>query len=182
MIPHQRLPASLTPLDVGARRRCCTGSSRWRRSNCRWREALRLHRRRHAAARGASRRTTSPPPTAGRCAPAISSARPPIRRCRWRQRRSGSKPATPCPRGCDCVLDSDSVDQSGPDGAGAGGSDPGAGRSPRRRRYRRGTAVSSRPGGASLARDLLIARAAGLKQLKVRRPRLRIVNIPAAAR
>ena len=38
--------------------------------------------------------------------------------------------------------------------------------------------MSSRPGGASLARDLLIARAAGIERLKVRRPRLRIVNIP----
>ncbi len=96
MIPTQRLPASLTPLDVAL--------------------AALLHRLEPVApvalplaeALGCVAADMPPlqahPPrdiaaaTAGRCVPAISSARRPIRRCRWRPRRSGSKPATPCRR------------------------------------------------------------------------------------
>jgi molybdopterin biosynthesis enzyme len=81
------------------------------------------------------------------------------------------------PDGCDCVLDADSVDQSSPipqvlaeaipgQGVRRAGDDIAAGR----RVIRAGRRV--------LARDLMIARAAGIEQLKVRRPRLRIVNIP----
>ena len=39
----------------------------------------------------------------------------------------------------------------------------------------------SQPGAAFGPLDLLVARAAGLEKLSVRRPRLRIVNIPAAS-
>jgi molybdopterin molybdotransferase len=81
------------------------------------------------------------------------------------------------PDGYDCVLDSDSIDQSGPipqvlteaipgDGVRRAGGDIAAG----------SHVVAA--GRRVLARDLLIARAAGIRSLKVRRPRLRIVNIP----
>jgi molybdopterin biosynthesis enzyme len=80
------------------------------------------------------------------------------------------------PGGCDCVLDSDSVDQSGPlaqvlaeaipgQGVGRAGSDIAAG------------SFVTEAGRRVVARDLMIARAAGIEKLKVRRPRLRIVNI-----
>ena len=81
------------------------------------------------------------------------------------------------PDGCDCVLDSDSVDRSGPvpqvlaeaipgEGVRRAGADVAAG------------SLVAEVGRRVVARDLLIARAAGITRLKVRRPRLRIVNIP----
>lgn len=81
------------------------------------------------------------------------------------------------PNGCDCVLDSDSVDASGPvpqvvaeaipgQGVRRAGADIGAG----------STVVEA--GRRVVARDLLIARAADITRLQVRRPRLRIVNVP----
>jgi molybdopterin biosynthesis enzyme len=81
------------------------------------------------------------------------------------------------PDGYDCVLDSDSIDQSGPipqvlteaipgDGVRRAGGDIAAG------------SQIVEGGRRVLARDLLIARAAGIESLKVRRPHLRIVNIP----
>jgi molybdopterin molybdotransferase len=81
------------------------------------------------------------------------------------------------PDGCDCVLDSDSVDQAGPiaqvlaeaipgQGVRRAGSDIAGGR------------PAAEAGRRVLVRDLLIARIAGLEKLWVRRPRLRIVIIP----
>ena len=81
------------------------------------------------------------------------------------------------PQGCDCVLDSDSVDQSGPMPQVLAEAIPGQGV----RRAGGDIAAGSLVVGAGtrvLARDLMIARAAGIERLKVRRPRLRIVNIP----
>jgi molybdopterin biosynthesis enzyme len=81
------------------------------------------------------------------------------------------------PTGCDCVLDSDSLDQSGPMPLVLAEAIPGQGV----RRAGWDIAAGSlvvEPGRRVLARDLLIARAAGIGTLKVRRPRLRIVNIP----
>ena len=80
------------------------------------------------------------------------------------------------PDGTDCVVDADAVDTSGPlpqvlveaipgQGVRRAGSDIAAGR-----------AVMP-AGDLLLPRDLLLARAAGLELLRVRRPRLRIVNI-----
>ena len=128
-----------------------------------------------------TRRMTSPPATAGPCAPAISSARRPIRRCRSRHRRSGSKPATPCRRPATaCSIPIRSISQA---------------RWFRcwRRRYRgrgfagRAAISPAEPlvveaGRRILPRDLLIARAAGCRRSSVRRPRVRIVNIPATRR
>jgi molybdopterin molybdotransferase len=81
------------------------------------------------------------------------------------------------PDGCDCVVDVDSVDTSGPmaqvlaeavpgQGVRRAGSDIAAG------------SVVAVAGRRILPRDLLIARAAGLTRLRVRRPRLRIIDIP----
>jgi molybdopterin molybdotransferase len=81
------------------------------------------------------------------------------------------------PDGCDCVLDSDSVDVSGPIAQVVAEAVPGQGV----RRAGADIAAGSlvvEAGRRVLPRDLLIARAAGIARLKVRRPRLRIVNIP----
>jgi molybdopterin molybdotransferase len=83
----------------------------------------------------------------------------------------------PMPEGCDCVLDADALDQTSPliqalaeaiSGQGvrrAGGEITTA-----------GIAIAS--GRRVRPLDLLVGRAAGLQTLNVRRPRLRVVNIP----
>ena len=81
------------------------------------------------------------------------------------------------PDGCDCVVDADAVDRSGPIVQVLAEAIPGQGV----RRAGSDVAEGSfaiAAGRRILPRDLLIARAAGLQTLKVRRPRLRIVNIP----
>jgi molybdopterin biosynthesis enzyme len=86
----------------------------------------------------------------------------------------------PMPNHRDCVVDSDSVDRTGPmiqvlaeatagQGVRRAGGDIAGG------------APVIAAGRRIRPRDLLIARAAGLHRLNVRRPRLRIVNIPALA-
>jgi len=83
----------------------------------------------------------------------------------------------PVPDGCDCVLDSDSVDVSGPMPQVLAEAIPGQGL----RRAGGDIAAGSRvveAGRRVLPRDLLIARVAGVERLRVRRPRLCIVNIP----
>ena len=84
----------------------------------------------------------------------------------------------PMPEGCDCVLDSDSVDQTGPMLQVLAEAIPGQGVRRAGGDIAGGTAVVE-AGRRVLPRDLLIARAAGLQRLSVRRPRLRIVNVPA---
>ncbi|MCK1721988.1 molybdopterin-binding protein [Bradyrhizobium sp. 141] len=83
------------------------------------------------------------------------------------------------PAGCDCVLDADAVEVSGPLAQvlaeGVPGQDV----------RRAGSDIAERtPAGAEGypvgAADLLLARVAGLEKLGVRRPRLRIVNVPGA--
>lgn len=84
------------------------------------------------------------------------------------------------PEGCDCVLDSDSVEMSGPLVQVLAEAIPGQGV----RRAGGDIAAGRRvvePGRRVLPRDLLMARAAGTERLKVRRPRLRIVNVPGGA-
>jgi molybdopterin biosynthesis enzyme len=84
------------------------------------------------------------------------------------------------PAACDCVLDSDSVDLSGPlpqvlaeavpgQGVRRAGGDIAAG------------CLVVEAGRRVLPPDLLLARAAGLGRLNVRRPRLRIVNVPGGS-
>ena len=84
------------------------------------------------------------------------------------------------PDGCDCVLDPDSIDMSGPMPQVLTEAIPGQGV----RRAGGGIAAGSliaTAGRRVLPRDLLMARAAGLTRLKVRRPRLRIVNVPGGS-
>jgi molybdopterin molybdotransferase len=84
------------------------------------------------------------------------------------------------PGGCDCVLDFDSVDVSGPIPQVVAEAVPGQGV----RRVGGDIAAGSsvvEAGRRVVARDLLIARAAGIEGLKVRRPRVRIINVPGGA-
>ncbi len=84
------------------------------------------------------------------------------------------------PDACDCVIDADLADQTGPIFQVLAEAIPGQG-------VRRiGGDIA--PGSFVIAAgqrvrplDLLIARAAGLQRLNVRRPRLSVVNIPAAS-
>jgi molybdopterin molybdotransferase len=81
------------------------------------------------------------------------------------------------PGGCDCVLDSDSVDVSGPIPQVVAEAIPGQGV------RRAGGDIAAgcnavEAGRRVVARDLLIARAAGIQRLMVRRPCVRIVNVP----
>ena len=84
------------------------------------------------------------------------------------------------PAGCDCVIDADLLDPTGPIVQALAEAIPGQG-------VRRagseitGTSAVVVPGRRIRPLDLLTARAAGLRELNVRRPRLRIVNIPASS-
>jgi molybdopterin molybdotransferase len=84
------------------------------------------------------------------------------------------------PEGCDCVIDTDSVDQTGPIVQVLAEAIPGQGI----RRIGGNIAEGSSAivsGRRIRPLDLLIARAAGLQKLNVRRPRLRVVDIPAVS-
>ena len=83
------------------------------------------------------------------------------------------------PVGCDCVVDSASVEQTGPLFQVSTEAIPGQGV---RRAGGDIAAGSSLAAGRRIrAVDLLIARMAGLDRVAVRRPRLRAINIPVAA-
>jgi molybdopterin molybdotransferase len=83
------------------------------------------------------------------------------------------------PQGCDCVVDADAVDQAGPMVQALTEAIPGQGV----RRIGGDIAEGYRiaPGRRVSPLDLLLARAAGLQRLLVRRPRLRVVNIFATS-
>jgi molybdopterin molybdotransferase len=82
------------------------------------------------------------------------------------------------PEGCDCVVDSGSVEQAGPLYQVSAEAIPGQGV-----RRAGGNIAEARSVVAAGRRirplDLLIARMAGLDRLAVRRPRLRLIDIPA---
>jgi molybdopterin molybdotransferase len=84
------------------------------------------------------------------------------------------------PAGCDCVLDSDAVDATSPIVQVLAEAIPGQGVRRAGSDIAEGSIVVS-VGRRILPRDLLIARAAGLQRLNVRRPHLRIVNIPGGS-
>src|SRR5216684_3128455 len=84
------------------------------------------------------------------------------------------------PQGCDCVISADLVDQTGPMAQVLGEAIPGQGVRRAGCDIACGSLVLA-PGRRVRPLDLLIARAAGLDHLKVRRPRLRLINIPAAS-
>jgi molybdopterin molybdotransferase len=85
------------------------------------------------------------------------------------------------PDGCDCVLDSDSVDRTSPMIQVLAGAIPGQGVRRAGSDIAGGTAVVE-AGRRVLPRSLLMARAAGMERLLVRRPRLSVVDIPATGR
>ncbi len=84
------------------------------------------------------------------------------------------------PEACDCVIDSDSVDQTSPVVQVLAEAIPGQGVRRIGGDIAEGSSVIA-PGRRVRPLDLLIARAAGLQKLNVRRPRLRVINIPAAS-
>jgi len=86
----------------------------------------------------------------------------------------------PIPEDCDCVVDADSVDQSGPIHQVLAEAIPGQGVRRAGEDLGGGTCAIA-AGRIITSRDLLIARIAGLQRLGLRRPRLRIVNIPAGS-
>ena len=81
------------------------------------------------------------------------------------------------PEACDCVLDADAVDRSGPVVQVLAEAIPGQSVRRAGRDLTQGSFVVA-AGWPILPRHLLIARAAGLASLSVRRPRLRVVNVP----
>jgi molybdopterin molybdotransferase len=81
------------------------------------------------------------------------------------------------PDDCDCVLDADALDQVGPIAQVLAEAIPGQGVRRAGHDIAEGSSVTV-VGRRVRARDLLIARVAGLTDLKVRRPRLAVVNIP----
>ena len=80
------------------------------------------------------------------------------------------------PAGCDCVVDADSVDQTGPMFQALAEAIPGQGVRRLGGDIAAGNPIAS--GRRIRPLDLLIARSARLDILNVRRPRLRVVNIP----
>ena len=84
------------------------------------------------------------------------------------------------PEACDCVLDSDSVDLSGPLPQVLAEAIPGQGVRRAGGDIAAGSLVAE-AGRRVLPRDFLMARAAGIARLKVRRPRLGVVNVPGGA-
>lgn len=83
------------------------------------------------------------------------------------------------PEDCDCVVSADSVDESGPLVQVLAEAIPGQGVRRAGGDIAVGSAVEA--GRCIGPLDLSMARTAGLEKLSVRRPRLRIVNIPAAS-
>jgi molybdopterin molybdotransferase len=84
------------------------------------------------------------------------------------------------PEATDCVIDSDSVDETGPVVQVLAEATPGQGVRRVGGDVPQGSVVIA-SGQRVRPLDLLIARAAGLERLNVRRPRLRVVNIPASS-
>ena len=83
----------------------------------------------------------------------------------------------PIPNGCDCVIDACGIDQSSPIPQVLTEAPPGYG--VRRRGDDFPDGFVTVPGAQLRPLDILLARTAGLKKMKVRRPKLRIVNVPA---
>ena len=83
------------------------------------------------------------------------------------------------PDGCDCVLDLDSVDISGPMPQVLAEAIPGQGVRRAGSDFAAGSLVVE-AGRRVLPRHLLTARAAGLQRLNVRRPRVGTVNVPGS--
>src|SRR5260370_3312333 len=84
------------------------------------------------------------------------------------------------PEATDCVIDSDSVDETGPMVQVLAEATPGQGVRRVGGDVTEGSVVIA-SGQRVRPLDLLIARAAGVERLNLRRPRLRVVNVPATS-
>ena len=85
----------------------------------------------------------------------------------------------PIPNGRDCIIDADGIDQSGPISQALTEATPGQGVRRRGDDFPNGFVIAS--GKQLRPLDILFARAVRLKTMKVRRPRLRLVNVPATS-
>lgn len=85
----------------------------------------------------------------------------------------------PIPNGCDCVIDADGIDQSAPIPQVLAEASPGHGVRRRGGDLPDGFVIA--PGMQLRPFDILLARVARLEKMKVRRPRLRLVNVPATS-
>jgi molybdopterin molybdotransferase len=83
----------------------------------------------------------------------------------------------PIPNGCDCVIDADGIDQSAPVPQVMAEASPGHGVRRRGGDLPDGFVIA--PGMQVRPFDTLFARMARLEKMKVRRPRLLLVNVPA---
>jgi molybdopterin biosynthesis enzyme len=81
------------------------------------------------------------------------------------------------PNGCDCVIDDDSIDQTGPVVQVLMEAIPGQGVRRTGGDFADGFVLA--PGSRFRPLDIFVARAAGLEKMKVRRPRLCVVNVRA---
>lgn len=84
----------------------------------------------------------------------------------------------PIPNGCDCVIDAAGIDQSSPISQVLTEATPGQGVRRRGDDFPDGFVIAS--GKHLQPLDILFARVARLETMKVRRPKLRVVNVPAA--
>ena len=85
----------------------------------------------------------------------------------------------PIPTGCDCVVEADAIDQTGPILQVLTEAPPGHGVRRSGDDFPDGFVVGS--GTRLRPLDILFARAAELEKMRVRRPRLRVVNVPATS-
>jgi molybdopterin molybdotransferase len=178
MIPTQRLPASLTPLDV-ARAALLRGLERVAPIELALAEALgcvaaempglKAHPRVDIAASDGWALRARDLVGASSYSP-LPLAKPPV----WVEAGDAM------PEDCDCVIDSDDVDQTGPLLQVVAEATPGQGTRRVGGDIVEGSVVIA-AGRRIRPLDLMIARAAGLARLNVRRPILRIVNIPAGS-
>jgi molybdopterin molybdotransferase len=83
----------------------------------------------------------------------------------------------PIPNGCDCVIDADGIDQSGPIPQVITEAPPGLGVRRCGSDFPKDFVIAS--GMRLRPLDILVARTARLEKMKVRRPTLRVVNVPA---
>jgi molybdopterin molybdotransferase len=175
MTSPQRLPASLTPLDV-ARNALLNGLEPVAPEELALPEALRCiaadmprlaaHPPRDVAAADGFAMRANDLVGASSYSPLPLPSTP-----RWVEAGEA------LPDGCDCVVDADSIDTSAPIAQVMVEAVPGQGVRRAGSDIAAGSAVVA-AGRRILPRDLLIARAAGLAKLRVRRPRLRLVNSP----
>ena len=162
MIPTQRLPAKLTSLDA-ALAALLHGLEPGRARGVTVRGSPGLRRRGHAGACMRIPCATPPAAMVGRCAPAISSAPRPIRRCRLAAPPVWVEAGEALPAGCDCVIDADLLDRTGPLVQALAEAIPGQGvRRAGSEIAEASTVIAS--GRRVRPLDLLIARAAGPRQ------------------